>query len=926
MRARRSFSFLVALTLAVACGGSKPSDSIQQQERTAVADPDKTPAGSPEEQVVANLAALRWNELGDPVVRWDAIPAVRASKERPHQLLVVLVEFADRKFERFAGDPKQGDKLASWYQERLFDDGYSQKDTLSHYYATESQGAYHVTGKVIAPVTLPKERAAYGASHRPAGGTWRNDVDPDSMVEESLMLMAKANPDLNWQDFDRWDPADYDGDGAVDEPDGYLDHFVLVFAGGGQSSCQRLNKIDEILTPNVGAEALAKLDPQQRECTDRLWPHRDAMRRREGEGPSVAGTVHPRGGVPLKPDLWAYDYNMQSEYTEASTFIHEFGHSIGLPDVYSRTSFNSTGGWEVMSNTSDPSPQNLSAWSRLQLGWLKPKVVLPPAFGGPAEGSAYLALQDDASAQADKTVMVILPPKKRVIDLTALPASSGHKALYSGQGNEMVRTATLSLNLAKAKKASVALDAWWEIEAGWDFAYVEGSGDGGKSWTRLVPEDRRHMPAKHGHDGKDTRPGLTGLSGDLDGDGKNESNPACDPKAEIKSGEDAAGQEKSKCLDPTWVRVSFSLADFAGKSDVRFRVRYYTDAAAVMRGLLFDNVAVTVDGASAGRYDFESTSDAWKLVGFSPSSGRHDLVVPHYYLIEYRDPYSDPGYDGALVEPSYAFYYDSKGKRMLAMASRPRPGVLAWYFDGAYAWSENDPAINGPGKGYLLAVDGNPNEIAVPGWDQYLVGSAANLDSHYDTSKAQAELKQAFIETVCFVRGMSYLPRGGLPTRNGSCPGRKKKSPAPVSALTIDGKKAMYGYEVVNSYLPGERDDLRKVSELIDSKTTKDGTTYRLRDVGLRYLHTMDAPFWPEPFERSHVVYQVKGKTLAEIASHDEPAQPRFDDRGRWQNAALPFSSVEVPSYGFSFTVARPEGQVPAGAKARVDYAWSTEK
>ncbi len=901
---------------------------MQPPERQPIADPDEPTASISEEQVVADLAALRWDKLGAPVIRWDAIPPVRATAEEPHQLLVVLVEFADRKFERYAGDPKQGEKLAAWYQEHLFDDTYSKKNTLSHYYATESQGAYHVTGRVVAPITLSKERAAYGAAHRPAGGTWRNDADPDSMVEEALMLMAKNNPNLPWQDFDRWDPADYDGDSFVDEPDGYLDHFVLVFAGGGQSSCQRLNKIDEILTPNVGPEALTKLDPQQRECTDRMWPHRDAMRRREGEGPSVAGKVHPRGGVPLKPDLWAYDYNMQSEYTEASTFIHEFGHSIGLPDVYSRTSFNSTGGWEVMSNTADPSPQNLSAWSRLQLGWLKPRVIVPPTFGGAARGSAHLALQDDKGAAADKTLMVILPPKQRVIDLTALPPSSGRQALYSGQGNEMVRTATLPLNLAKARTASVAFDAWWEIEAGWDFAYIEASGDGGKSWTRLLPDDRRHMPAKHGHDGKDTRPGLTGLSGDLDGDGKNESNPACDPKAEIKSGEDAAGQEKSKCLDPTWVHLSFSLADFLGKSDVRFRVRYYTDAAAVMRGLLFDNVDVTVNGANAGHYDFEGLSDAWSLVGFSPSSGRHDLLVPHYYLLEYRDPYGDPGYDGALAEPTYGFYYDTKGKRMLAMASRPRPGVLAWYFDGAFAWSENDPAINGPGKGYLLAVDANPNEIDLPGWDQYLLGSPNEYDTHYDTSKAQALLEQAFVETVCYVRGMSYLPRGGLPTRKGTCPGRKKGSPAPVSALTIDGKKAMYSYEVVNSYLPGQRDGLRKVSELIDAKKTKDGTTYRLRDVSLRYLHTLDSAFSPDPFERSHVVYEVKGKTLVEIASHDEPAQPRFDDAksGRWQNPNLPFSGVGLPSYGFSFTVAAPEAKAPAGSKARVDYTWTTQR
>ena len=99
-------------------------------------------------------------------------------------------------------------------------------------------------------------------------------------------------------------------------------------------------------------------------------------------GSVAEGRVHAGGGTPLSPDLWVYDYNMQSEYTEPSTFIHEFGHSIGLPDVYARTSSNSTGPWEIMSSTSDPVAQNLSAWSRLMLGWLKPRVFLPPEFGG----------------------------------------------------------------------------------------------------------------------------------------------------------------------------------------------------------------------------------------------------------------------------------------------------------------------------------------------------------------------------------------------------------------------------------------------------------------------------------------------------------------------------------------------------------------
>ncbi|MBL4632892.1 MAG: immune inhibitor A [Kofleriaceae bacterium] len=491
---------------------------------------------SPEARMVANLAGLHIDKLGNPVLRWDHIPPVIAAKEAPHKLLVLLVEYSDRKFDRFSGDPDQASKLSEYYQEQLFDDSYAKIDTLSHYYRTQSLGKYHVVGQVMKPITLPKDRSYYGSPHRPAGGNWRNDSAAEELIADALKVAHSTYKDLDWSDFDRWDPEDYDKDKKLDEGDGYLDHFVIVFAGGGQSSCEGLHKVGDVLTSNVQMkEGLKLLSKEQRECADRIWPHRSKVKANDGTGPKLGGIENPGGGLPVSDTLWIRDYNAQSEYTGASTFIHEFGHSIGLPDVYSRTSSNSTGGWEVMSGTASPSPQNMSSWSRLMLGWLKPKIITPPAFGGAASVDFSLRTLDDpadVTGDAERAAMIILPPKKKKIELTALPEASGKWALYSGQGNELSRTATLQLDLSKVTDgAELSFDAWWEIEPGWDFAYLELSADGGKSWQRKLPTDSAHMPAKHGHDGKTTLPGFTGLSGDLDGDGKNESNADCDPKA-----------------------------------------------------------------------------------------------------------------------------------------------------------------------------------------------------------------------------------------------------------------------------------------------------------------------------------------------------------------------------------------------------------
>lgn len=895
--------------------------------------------------MVEDLAAMRFDRLGNPQLRWDHIPPVRASKDEPHNLLVVLVEFEDRGFERFKGEADQGKKLAGYYEDLLFDGSYTKPNTLSHYYRQQSLETYHIQGQVLPPVKLKRPRAAYGAPKRPAGGSWRNDSETEGLVEEALQAAVAQHKDLDWNAYDRWDPTDFDGDDVLAEPDGYLDHLVLIYAGGGQSSCQGLYKLQEVFTANAPADVIETLGPEARECAERLWPHRFAIQRREGQGPLIEGRTHARGGVALGNGLWSLDYNMQSEYTEASTFIHEFGHSIGLPDIYARTSSNSTGGWEVMSSTASPSPQNMSAWSRIMLGWLRPAIIKPPAYGGKDTASVYLRTLDDpldpnAVARSHqkaglwRAAMIILPPKTLDLDLTDLPKAGGSMALYSGQGNELRRTATLNLDLREAKgPVEVRFDAWWEIEGGWDFVYAELSEDDGQSWTRVLPTDRAMMPAKHGHDGTQTLPGFTGLSGDLDGDGKNESHPDCNPKKSVATGEDRAGAGKNACLDPTWVKVAFDLGKAKGKR-VKLRLRYFTDMAAVMRGMLIDNVKVLADGKPLISDDFEARADvAWDLDGFTRSPGHHTLLVPHYYLLEHRDPYAPSDeiyrYDAGLARPGLKLYYDGKG--MAAVRSRPKPGVVLWYYDGAFAWSENDPAINGQGRGFLLAVDATPNELKLPGLEAWYTGDPAAYDTGYEIKGegAQAALGEAFYKTVCFVRQMGWYPVGVDEAKlRAECrPGPQ----APVQSITYEGRPLMYSYQIVNSFLPGaDRERYWGASELLDYRAKKDRKTgektltYRMRDRTLRYMHTLDAPFSLEPFKDGLIFYKADGGKVTRTGATDWPAVTRFDDsaQGRWTNPKLHFGGVKVPQSGLRFELAKPGAHAPAPAQVKIWVDW----
>ena len=64
-----------------------------------------------------------------------------------------------------------------------------------------------------------------------------------------------------------------------------------------------------------------------------------------------------------------------------SVFCHEFGHLLGLPDLYARPEnpgSEGLGAWCAMSNQSNNGrPQHFSAWCKEQLGWIEPAVIDP---------------------------------------------------------------------------------------------------------------------------------------------------------------------------------------------------------------------------------------------------------------------------------------------------------------------------------------------------------------------------------------------------------------------------------------------------------------------------------------------------------------------------------------------------------------------
>ncbi len=69
-----------------------------------------------------------------------------------------------------------------------------------------------------------------------------------------------------------------------------------------------------------------------------------------------------------------------SEQSPVGVYVHEFGHMLGLPDLYD-TDYSSTGAglWDLMGsgawNNWGRTPGHLSAWSKVHLGWVTPTTI-----------------------------------------------------------------------------------------------------------------------------------------------------------------------------------------------------------------------------------------------------------------------------------------------------------------------------------------------------------------------------------------------------------------------------------------------------------------------------------------------------------------------------------------------------------------------
>ncbi|WP_328633311.1 immune inhibitor A domain-containing protein [Streptomyces sp. NBC_00356] len=623
---------------------------------------------------------------GSKVVELSKGKYVELGRERTDKIFTILTEFGDKVdsttlVDRADDDtdelkPKYGgtpgplhnqiaepdrakDNSTAWqkdynsqhYKDLYFGDGKAASgkgaESLKTYYEKTSSGRYSVEGEVSDWVKVEYNEARYGSNYCGAD----NCPNVEDLVRDGVnawvaqqKAAGKSDADIkaDMAQYDQWDRTDHDNDGDFNEPDGYIDHFQIVHAGEDGSA-------------GGGAQG-----------GDSLWAHRGyAFSRDDGDtGPSG----FKAGGTPVgDTGIWVGDYTMQPENGGLGVFAHEYGHDLGLPDLYDTTysGENSVGFWSLMSAGSwlgtgkdsiGDMPGDMTAWDKLQLGWLnydKAKAATKSTHKlGVSEYNTKL-----------KQALVVELPKKNVTTDIVKPAE-GTKQWWSDYGDDLDNTLSRTVDLTGKTSAALELDGWYDIEKDYDYLYTQVSTDGGASWKTIDgTADGQPLP----RDGGD-KPALTGTNGKFQ-------------------------------------HLSYPLDAYAGqKIDVRFR--YKTDGGVAQMGFAFDNFTVKADGATLFSDNAETEQAGWTTRGFSRIGASISGDYPQFYLAENRQYVS---YDKTLKSGPYNFgWRDGGAKQNWVEHYSYRPGLMVWQWDTS---QRNNNVGQHPGQGLILPVDAHAKPL-----------------------------------------------------------------------------------------------------------------------------------------------------------------------------------------------------------------------
>ncbi len=565
---------------------------------------------------------------------------VELAREGEGAIWTVLGEFSDLYHNTMPQPDRTVNNTDIWvpdfsrdhYMDLLFNDAPG-ANSMRNFYIEQSSNRYTVHGDVTDWVQVSGPAATYDDDFEsPLGGNqvwYFLDESVDGWYAAQIAAgQTPAQINAYLSQFDVWDRYDYNGNGNFGEPDGYIDTFQSVHAGVGNESCSPA-------------------------CDDwAIWSHSwYAFQNLIGvTGPDF----NELGGLQIgNSNYWVGKYTIQPENGGVGVFTHEFGHDLGLPDLYDTSGGeNGTGFWTLMSSGSwmgdgtediGSKSSHMGAWEKFQLGWLNYEVARA------GQKSEHKLGPMEFNTKQAQGLFVILPKKSVVSNIGAPYAGSYY--YYSGAGDDLNNFMYKPFNLAAGSTLTAKVK--YNIEIDWDYAYLVVSTDGGATWQSL----QTNLSVTTDPHGQNFGYGITGIS----------------------SG---------------WVDLTADLPT----GDVLLGFRYWTDANTGGFGFMIDDINITgfpTDGAETDAgWTYQPTT------GFRVTTGIESALYNHYYVAEYR---TYMGYDSTLeVGPYFFGYLNDPALADLVDHFPYQDGLLINYWDTS---QRNNQTRLHPGKGLLLPID-----------------------------------------------------------------------------------------------------------------------------------------------------------------------------------------------------------------------------
>lgn len=509
----------------------------------------------------------------------DNVRGAWGGQVQTDQVLVLLIDFPDYANSEItpADDPvlHYDTYTKQHYEDMVFGDGTYEGGngerfiSMKEYYEQQSGGSYTIAGAVSDWYTASQPAAYYGGNDAA-----ENDVRPRELVQEAL-IHASQDPNIDLSKFDIEDIYDLDQDGDLREPDGIIDHLMVVHAGTGE----------EAGGGAVGADAI----------WSHSWNQQAPFIIPNTEGLNTTGYW---GG-----SLASFDYTIQPEDGATGVFAHEYGHDLGLPDEYDTAytaggvgapteywTLMASGSWAGKINGTEPTGFSPYDKEYLQQKWPESNWFKNVEYSLEDLKSGKVQVDlDQASVKGQNAdaIKITLPDKITQVNTPA----SGQYEYFSGSGNDLDNSLSTTVDLSAAINAELKFNAWYDIEQDWDYGSVQVND--GSGWVAIQGNITTTDDPNHQNPGN----GITGSSNG-------------------------------------WTEATFDLSAYAGKQ-INVRINYWTDGAAVLPGLYLDDLEVRVDGNAVILDDAETADSDFTQEGFTKTDGI--TISDHYYLIEWRN-------------------------------------------------------------------------------------------------------------------------------------------------------------------------------------------------------------------------------------------------------------------------------------------------